>query len=100
MSAQDSNVQPSYAATLADGSRVTVLAFDGAVLRFVGERAHPPGRPLELSIELGDETLAVQGKAVGSKLRDDARFDVRLRLNSLRREARALLERHFSHPPR
>jgi hypothetical protein len=83
------------AATLADGAVITVLAFDGALLHFVGERAHPPGRPLEVRLTLEGAPLVLQGKAVGSKLRDDERFDVRLRLHSLRREARALLEQHF-----
>jgi hypothetical protein len=84
-----------YEASLADGALAEVTGYAGEVLTFACERAHPPGEPLQLTVRLPDAELALAGKTVGSKRRDDGRFDVRLRLTSLRREQRSLLERAF-----
>jgi len=68
------------------------VAFDGdESLRLIAPRAYAPGTPIELELALGAESLALRGKARGSKRRDDGRFDVHARLVSLRREARAAL---------
>ena len=53
--------------------------------------AFPPGRPLALDLIVSDETLPLQGKAAGSKRRDDGRYDVKIRLHTLRRDQRARL---------
>jgi hypothetical protein len=83
--------------TFSDGAHGFACNYDGAVLALICERAHPPGRPLELSlcIEGIELPLTLRGKSAGSKRRDDQRFDVRLRLHSLRREDRAQLEQLF-----
>ena len=44
------------------------------------------------------EFLDLQGKSAGSKLRSDGRYDVTLRLVSLRREQRIALEQTFANP--
>jgi hypothetical protein len=84
--------------TFSDGASGFACGYDGAVLALICERAHPPGRPLELSlrVEGAELPLTLRGKSAGSKRRDDQRFDVRLRLHSLRREQRQQLEQLFA----
>lgn len=96
MSERERDPGPRFAVVLADGARGLAVGYDGAVLELVCERAHPPGRPLELTLELGDAVIALRGKSAGSRRREDQRFDVRLRLHSLRREDRVELERAFT----
>ena len=73
------------------------VAYDGARLQFVVPKAFPPGQPIEVTLLLSDsETLTLQLRSLGSKRRDDARFDVQARLVSLSRPARAALERAFN----
>ncbi|MCZ7687520.1 MAG: hypothetical protein M5U28_55795 [Sandaracinaceae bacterium] len=62
------------------------------MLHLVLPRAFAPGAPLALTLELEDGALELTGKTIGSKRREDGRFDVRARLISLRREDRARLE--------
>ncbi|MBX3274149.1 MAG: hypothetical protein KF729_28035 [Sandaracinaceae bacterium] len=70
------------------------LAFDGEeVLACALDRAFAPGAPIELALSAGEAALALRGKAIGSKRRLDGRFDVRVRLVSLRREDREALSR-------
>jgi hypothetical protein len=67
------------------------------VLALVCDRAHPPGRPLELVLHAGETALTLRGKSAGSKRRDgDGLFDVRLRLHSLRRQEKETLTRAFA----
>lgn len=73
------------------GGEGEALSFAGEVLEIVIERAYAPGAPIELAIERPDGPLALRGKTIGSKKREDGRFVVRLRLVSLRREDRARL---------
>jgi len=80
----------------ADGVQALAVAFNLGILHLICDRAHPPGRPLAFSVSLGDSQLALTGKSAGSKRRVDDRFDVRVRLSSLRREQRAQLERAFA----
>jgi len=75
----------------ADGSTGRAVGCEGEVIAMICDRAHPPGRPLELSLRAGETTLALRGKSAGSKRRDDGHFDVRLRLHSLKREDRDAL---------
>lgn len=63
------------------------VRFEDGVLHAVIDRAFAPGAPLNISI--GE--MALDGKTIGSKRRDDGRFDVRIRLRNVRREDRALL---------
>ena len=76
---------------LQDGTAARAVGLAGEVLHLVTERAYPPGRPLSFSLEAKDATISLQGKAAGSKLRADGRFDVKVKLNTVRREARAML---------
>ena len=71
------------------------VACDGARLSFVAPKAYPPGQPLQLVLSLEDGELAVQARSIGSKRREDQRFDVQVRLVSVNREARERLERAF-----
>jgi hypothetical protein len=89
----DAGAERSCALTLSDGERGRALAYADGVLHLVCERAHPPGQPLSLTLQLPDAAqLALQGKCAGSKRRESGEFDVTLRLTSLRREQRALLQ--------
>lgn len=77
-----------------EGGEGELVRLSGEVLYTVLDRAFAPGRPLRLRVTLlgVEEVLPVQGKVIGSKKRDDGRFDVRLRLINLRREHREQLE--------
>ena len=89
--------KPRISLRLSDGEAGTALAYADGLLHVVCERAHPPGEPLSLTLLLPDAAeLGLQGKCAGSKRRDDGAFDVKLRLTSLRREQRAVLERLFA----
>lgn len=67
------------------------LRFEGGVLHVVLDRAFAPGKPTDLQLTLGGDTLSLRGKSLGSKRREDDRFDVRLRMLSLRKGERAAL---------
>jgi hypothetical protein len=82
--------------TLEGGEPGRTLGYAQGVLRMACERSHPPGQPLTVTLKLPEAELTVQGKSAGSKRRPDDWFEVQLRLHSLRREQRELLERTFS----
>jgi hypothetical protein len=84
--------------SLADGTQALAVNYDLHTLHLVCARAYPPGKPLALRAELSGEVLDLQGKSARSKLRSDGRYDVSLRLVSLRREQRTALERTFPNP--
>jgi hypothetical protein len=69
------------------------VAFAGLILAVIDDRPHAPGAPIRATLTLADGPLAIAGKSIGSKRRDDGSFDVRMRLINLRREDRARLER-------
>ena len=87
--------QTEWLVTFSDGARALAVGCDGELLQLVCDRAHPPGRPLEIPLQLATGVLTVRGKSAGSKRRDDQRFDVRIRLHSLRRSDRDQLEAAF-----
>ena len=93
MSEPTLNLLP-WPATFSDGTSTQVVAYDARTeaLTLICERAQPPGRPLALRTRIGDEELPLQGRSARSKLREDGKFTVVMRLVSLRREQRALLE--------
>jgi hypothetical protein len=83
-----------WPATFSDGAHTEVVAYDSSAqaLTLICDRAEPPGRPLELRTRIGDEEIPLHGRSAGSKRREDGKFTVVMRLQSLRREQRALLE--------
>jgi hypothetical protein len=83
--------------TFADGAQGLAVGYAASVLDLVCERAHPPGRPLAITLQLPETALTLRGKSAGSKHRDDQRYDVRLRLHSLRKHEREQLEQAFAY---
>jgi hypothetical protein len=92
----DLGPEQGLALALSDGERGRALAYADGVLRMVCERAHPTGQPLSLTLHAPGGELSLQGKSAGSKRRQDGRFDVQLKLVSLRREQRSALQQLFS----
>lgn len=76
---------------LAVGGQGEAVRFEREVLHLVLPRAFAPGAPIAFRATLGDDEVALTGKSLGSKKREDGRFDVRLRMTNLRREDRARL---------
>ena len=81
----------SAALRLEDGASGEAIRLDGEVLEVVLPRALAPGAPARMELDAGGEPIPIEGKTIGSKRRDDGRFDVRLRLVNLRRDHRAQL---------
>jgi hypothetical protein len=75
-----------------EGGEGEALRLEGEVLHTVIDRAFAPGAPLGITLAVGDASLALAVKTIGSKRRDDGRFDVRLRLTNVRREEREILK--------
>ena len=71
-------------ATLETGEEVQLISFANNVLAFCGPKAFPPGAPVHIHWN----SQALQGRSIGSKRRDDACFDVRIRMVSLTRGQR------------
>ncbi len=67
------------------------VRFEGEVLSLILPRAFAPGAPIEFVAELDGESVELGGKTVGSKRREDDRFDVRVRMTNLRRTHRERL---------
>ncbi|UJR80722.1 hypothetical protein [Sandaracinus amylolyticus] len=80
------------AVTITQGGQGDALAFAGEVLHVAIDRAYAPGAPVSITLARDEGTLSLSGKTIGSKRREDGRFDVRVRLVSLRRDDRATLE--------
>lgn len=76
---------------LESGEDCEGLAFDGKLFRFAVSRAFAPGAPLRLRVELADGSRTLEGRSLGSKLREDQRYEVRMRFVNLRREVREAL---------
>ncbi len=76
---------------LAAGGEGEAVRFEGEVLSLILGRAFAPGAPVALEATIGTDTIALTGKSIGSKRREDGRFDVRLRMTNLRREDRVRL---------
>lgn len=96
MSAED-QPPPDYQVSIHNRGPARGVGYTEGVLLLICERAHPPGRPLELTLQLPDAMLTLSGKIIDSKRRADNRYDVRLRLSSVRREQRVALEQAFQH---
>lgn len=65
------------------------------VLVAVSPKPFPPGKPLELALLLPDAEMPLHCRVIGSKKRDDGRFELRVRLTNLRRETREQLQALF-----
>jgi hypothetical protein len=89
---------PELNVSLDDGAQALAVNYGPNTLHMICVRAYPPGKPLRLRTDAGGETLDLQGKSAGSKLRTDGRYDVTLRLVSLRRDQRIALEQAFPNP--
>jgi len=55
---------------------------DGERLDFVSPTPFAPGQPIRMTATIGGGTFGIEGRSMGSKRREDGRFDVRLRLMS------------------
>jgi hypothetical protein len=62
-------------------------SFDGKLFVLVSARAHAPGQPLVLTVELTPPCL-LELKSIGSKKRDDDRYEVRARATTLAKSSR------------
>jgi hypothetical protein len=89
---------PELNVSLGDDTQALAVNYGLHTLYLVCARAYPPGKPLALRAELSGALVDLQGKSAGSKLRSDGRYDVTLRLVSLRREQRIALEQAFPNP--
>jgi hypothetical protein len=84
---------PSHRLTLATGEAGETIAWDGTVFVFRSPRAFAPGAPIRLSLALGEHTVELELKAIGSRRGEgESQFVVRGRAMNLRREARARLD--------
>jgi hypothetical protein len=70
------------------GGEGELVGYAKNVLELVAPMAFAPGQPARF--EVGE--LALEGRSLGSRRREDGRFVVRFRLISLRREDREKLE--------
>jgi hypothetical protein len=75
-----------------------LLSFDGKVFTMASPDAFAPGAPVRLRATLDGEERPIEGRCLGSRRRDDGRFEVRLRLINLRRADRVALERAVQGP--
>jgi hypothetical protein len=87
---------PQYPTAIREHGDAFAVGYRDHVLALICESAHPPGRPLRLTLGLPSGELRLEGKSSGSKRREDGRFDVRVKLSSVRKEQRAALETAFA----
>lgn len=90
-----SEAEQGWPAALADGASARAVGLAAGVLQLVIDRAYPPGKPLEFELRAPDSVLALQGKSAGCRRRDDGNYLVQVKLNSLRREQKTLLDALF-----
>ncbi len=76
---------------LASGEQGEAVRLDGEIIHLVLPRAFAPGAPFRSTVRLAEVAVELDGRCIGSKRRDDGRFDVRARLVSLRRGDRECL---------
>lgn len=78
-----------------DGAEAFLVAFDGHVLSVDSPRPFAPGAPVSLAGRTADGSEGsehrLEGRTIGSRRREDGRFEVRLRLVNLRRATRLAL---------
>jgi hypothetical protein len=77
------------------GGEGELVSHDGDRASLVSPTAFAPGQPLTFDALLDDGPLALEARTLGSKKREDGRFDVRVRLINLSRDRRERLARAF-----
>ena len=75
-----------------EGAVGDAVGFAREVVALTLPRAFAPGTPVRGSITIDGVAIAIDGRVLGSKRREDGAYDVRARLVSLRREDRLRLE--------
>ncbi len=73
-----------------------LVHFAGEVVLFVSDKAFAPGKPLDVHAAFAEGELPAKLKVIGSRRREDGRFDVRARVINLTRELRERLQRAFA----
>ena len=81
---------------LPDGEPVEIDSLAGEILTIRSPRAFPPGAPLALELNANAERFPIAAKTIGSRRNDDGTFELRVRLVSLRRDYRMLIERFLT----
>jgi len=81
---------------LESGETGELTGFDGKLLSLTAPTARAPGQPTAFTVQTADGAREYAGRSIGSKLRDDGRFDVRMRLVNLTRVAREALQALFA----
>ena len=76
---------------LDDGEEAEARSFDGNIVTLLSPRAFAPGAPIRFTATTEEGVHHFEGRTIGSKRIDDARFEVRLRFVNLRRADRELL---------
>jgi hypothetical protein len=73
------------------GEDAEARAFDGNLFTLLSPRAFAPGSPIRFTAASEDGERSFEGRAIGSKRIDEARFEVRMRFVNLRRGDREVL---------
>jgi len=73
------------------GEDADAQTFDGNRLTFLSPRAFAPGAPIRFTAATDSGARGFEGRAIGSKRVDDARFEVQMRCVNLRRDDRSIL---------
>jgi len=76
---------------LESGEDAEARRFDGNLLIMSSPRAFAPGSPIRFTATTAEDVRSFEGRAIGSKRVDEARFEVRMRFVNLRRQDRKLL---------
>lgn len=77
-------------ATIA-GAEGHALSFTGEFLTATLSKPFAPGTPLKGTIRIGDDTVAIEGRAIGSKRIGEGLFEVKARLINMRKADRERL---------
>ncbi|MGB5697205.1 MAG: hypothetical protein WBM46_16225 [Polyangiales bacterium] len=72
------------------GEKAEARSYDGNLLVFWSPLAFAPGSPIRFAVMTDTGARPFEGRAVGSKRLEDARFEVRMRFVNLRRDDRAI----------
>jgi hypothetical protein len=73
-----------------------LIAWDGKLFTLTSARAFAPGQPMALTVDLNPPCGGLDLKSIGSRKRDDGRFEVRARAMTLAKSTRERLETVFS----